>query len=219
MLSNHDIDRACDRFADDANADAVAKLLAALLLTLRGAPFVYYGEEIAMRTEPPKSLDEVRDPVGRRFWPYYKGRDGVRRPMQWDGSSGAGFSRGTPWLGVSHDSSERNVAWQLQESDSILNFYRTLLHLRRDTPALAVGDFVPVSAAAGVVAFARTSAAESLIVALNVSAERRDAGLPPTIRGAVRGRVMAGTHRPAGLEVDLAAIVLAPLEAVVLRAV
>ena len=219
VLSNHDIDRACDRFADGIRSDAVAKLLAALLLTLRGAPFVYYGEEIAMRTDPPESLAEVQDPVGRRFWPRYKGRDGVRRPMQWDGSPGAGFSRATPWLRVSRDSAERNVERQLQDSDSVLHFYRTLLRVRRDSGALASGAFAPVSAATGVVAFARTSAAESMIVALNVSAEQRDAGLPPTIDGAARCRVVAGTHRPVGLEVELAAIVLAPLEAVVLRAV
>lgn len=219
VLSNHDIDRACDRFADGARSDAVAKLLAALLLTLRGAPFVYYGEEIAMRTDPPESLAEVQDPVGRRFWPRYKGRDGVRRPMQWDGSAGAGFSRATPWLRVSRDSAERNVEHQLRDSDSVLHFYRALLQARRDSAALASGAFALVSAAAGVVAFARTSAAESMIVALNVSAEQRDAGLPPTIDGAARCRVVAGTHRAAGPDVELAAIVLAPLEAVVLRAV
>ena len=107
----------------------------------------------------------------------------------------------------------------VRDPDSVLQFYRTLLQVRRDSAALASGAFAPVSAAAGVVAFARTSAPESMIVALNVSAEQRDAGLSATIDGAARYRVVAGTHRPAVFEVELAAIVLAPLEAVVLRAV
>ncbi len=77
VLSNHDIDRACDRFAAGADPDVVARLIATLLLTLRGTPFVYYGEEIAVRTEPPASIEEVRDPVGRRFWPIYTRRGGA----------------------------------------------------------------------------------------------------------------------------------------------
>src|SRR5436190_9726759 len=174
VLSNHDIDRACDRFAGDDDPDAVARLLAMLLLTLRGTPFIYYGEEIAMRTDPPRSIDEVRDPVGRRFWPSYKGRDGVRRPMQWSSAPGAGFSQATPWLPLSCDSGARNVDAQNADANSILGFYRSLLRLRRVSPALAAGDYDGLDSGPGILAYARTNRRERVLVVLNFTSEVRE---------------------------------------------
>src|SRR5262249_28323871 len=140
VLSNHDIDRACDRLAPrsgseqalGADPDAVARLLAVLLLTLRGTPFLYYGEEIGMRTEPPARIEDVQDPVGRRFWPRYKGRDGVRRPMPWNGGAGHGFTTGHAWLGFPSDAAARHVAAQHADPASLLSLYRALLRLRRE---------------------------------------------------------------------------------------
>jgi len=100
VISNHDIVRSYDRYGDGEHNDQIAKLMAALYLTLRGTPIMYYGEEIGMKTTPPTSKEEVKDPIGRTGWPKEKGRDGERTPMQWDGSTNAGFSKATPWLPV-----------------------------------------------------------------------------------------------------------------------
>jgi alpha-glucosidase len=215
VLSNHDIDRACDRFAAGDDGDAVGKLLATLILTLRGTPFIYYGEELAMRTEPPVSIDEVRDPVGRRFWPAYKGRDGVRRPMPWDGSRGAGFTQGTPWLGLPGDSAVRNVVAQASNPASILNFYRSLLRVRRASASLVSGTFQGLDAGAGALAYVRTSETERLIVVLNFKSQATEANVG--VAGADDARVVLGSHRRAGEPIALSSLRLDPLEAVILQ--
>jgi len=171
VLSNHDIERACDRFRAGADVDRVAKLLGALLLTLRGTPFLYYGEEIAMRSDPPLHLDEVRDPVGRTFWPRYKGRDAERRPMSWDGSAESGFSTARPWLRLPFDSAERTVERQRRDPGSVLNFYRTLLRLRRESPALQAGRYRSAGTDPAIFAFVRESHRETVLVVINTADE------------------------------------------------
>jgi alpha-glucosidase len=92
VISNHDIVRSYDRYGDGQHNDDIAKLMAALYLTLRGTPILYYGEEIGMKTTPPARKEDVKDPKGRTGWPTDKGRDGERTPMQWDESDNAGFT-------------------------------------------------------------------------------------------------------------------------------
>ena len=84
VISNHDIVRSYDRYGDGKHNDQIAKVMAALYLTLRGTPIMYYGEEIGMKTTPPTRKEDVKDPIGRTGWPKEKGRDGERTPMQWD---------------------------------------------------------------------------------------------------------------------------------------
>jgi alpha-glucosidase len=228
VLSNHDVDRACDRLstgpgaprADGGDADAVARLLAALLLTLRGTPFIYYGEEIGMRTEPPARLDEVRDPVGRRFWPMYKGRDGVRRPMPWTAARGHGFTNGTPWLAFTSDAAVRNVAAQIAATDSTLTLYRTLVRVRRERPALRHGDYRRVTSDPRVLAFARRHGDDEALVAINMSPDAVEARLdgPPLERRARGWRAAACTHARPPDGIDARAVVLRPYEALVLVA-
>jgi alpha-glucosidase len=98
FLGNHDAKRMATRHSRD-ETDARLKILMALLLTLRGTPFLYYGEEIGMRDITLKR-SEIIDSPGKKYWPFYKGRDSCRAPMQWDNSSFAGFSTRTPWLPV-----------------------------------------------------------------------------------------------------------------------
>jgi alpha-glucosidase len=214
VLSNHDIERACDRLGCDG--DAVARVLAMLLLTLRGSPFIYYGEEIGMRTEPPASLDEVRDPVGRTFWPKYKGRDGVRRPMQWDATAGGGFSGGMPWLPLARDAALRNVAIQRDDRASLLALYRALLSARSSSAALREGDYRTITSRAEVYAYERRNGDDRKLIVLNMSPDERDAGL-----GNVRDlpnawRALVGTHRGGREPVTLNALRLAPYEALLL---
>jgi alpha-glucosidase len=143
---------------------------AALLLTLRGTPFLYYGEEIGMR-EVHIPREEIQDPPGRRFWPLYKGRDGCRTPMQWDASEHAGFTRGIPWIRLAPDYRERNVAAQQDDPGSLLNFYRRLIWLRKATPALQRGSYrALVERPTRALAYLRETPEQTVLVLLNFSA-------------------------------------------------
>jgi alpha-glucosidase len=201
VLSNHDIERACDRFS--AGSDD------------RGSPFVYYGEEIGMHTFPPARLEDVRDPVGRTFWPRYKGRDGVRRPMQWDGSAGAGFTRATPWLEVAPDAGTRNVASQLAAPDSMLAFYRALLRFRQHSEALRTGKYRSLTSDRGILAYLREGATETVLVILNTAGASRDAGDIPSLEPRP-WRVAVGSHRSAGETVTSGSLRLEPFEALLI---
>jgi alpha-glucosidase len=216
VLSNHDINRACDRLAGVADADTCAKLLAILLLTARGTPFIYYGEEIGMRTEPPRHRDEVRDPVGRTFWPVYKGRDGVRRPMSWSPGAGHGFTSVTPWLGFASDAGSRNVAEQTDDGRSVLEFYRALLRLRGGSRALRQGDYTSIDAADGVFAYTRRLEDAMVLVALNMSDRPVETALIVSGGPAVARRVALGTHRRPQEPVDPRRLDLRPFEGVVI---
>lgn len=140
-FSNHDRMRAISRYHRDGKGDARARLLALLLLTLRGTPFIYYGEEIGM-LEGRIPRKKLRDPVGRRWHPFHKGRDGCRTPMQWnEDSCGAGFTTGGPWLPAGPELKRRNVAVQERDSGSLLHFYRELIRRRKELPALTEGSY------------------------------------------------------------------------------
>jgi alpha-glucosidase len=211
VLSNHDLVRAYDRYRARRHGDAIAKLLAAMLLTLRGSPFIYYGEEIGMVTTEPRTLAEVRDPVGRRYWPGNKGRDGERTPMQWDGGPQAGFTTGTPWLPVPPSAATHNVAAESADPDSQLNFYKRLVKLRRRSPALLHGDYAPLGDDPQVFAYRRSLPGETMVVALNMSA--RPARVPRGCRGPVVLSSVEGRECLAGGD-----LMLAPFEATVLEA-
>ncbi len=171
VLNNHDVKRSATRFTK-GETDERLKLAAMMLLTLRGTPYLYYGEEIGMRDIPIRRKD-ILDPIGKRFYPFYIGRDGCRSPMQWDTSQNAGFSRVKPWLPVHQNHPHRNVALQEQDAGSLLNFYKTVIRLRRGHPVLQSGDFrVLELAEKDVFAFARQSGEETLLVTLNFSARK-----------------------------------------------
>ena len=138
VLNNHDVIRTATRFGK-GESDERLKVAAALLLTQRGTPYLYYGEEIGMRDIQVRR-SEIQDPVGKRFWPFYKGRDGCRAPMQWDGSMNAGFSLKAPWLPPHPDFVTRNVAAQRGDPDSLFQFYRKLIALRKEGAGAAPGD-------------------------------------------------------------------------------
>jgi alpha-glucosidase len=177
FFSNHDQARTWDRYGDGVHNDQIAKLMAALLLTTRATTQMYYGEELGMRTTTPTRIEDVKDPVGRTGWPKDKGRDGERTPMQWDNSSNAGFSPAAKtWLPIPPSAAQYNVTAEERDPDSIFNFYKRLIALRRELPALRDGDYVAVNRDdANVLAYLRKDAggADSVLVALNMSAESR----------------------------------------------
>jgi len=152
--------------------------MAALLLTLRGTPFLYYGEEIGMRDIKVRRGD-ILDPIGKRYWPIYPGRDGCRAPMQWDDSPQAGFTTGRPWLPLNPDYPTRNVAAQSAHDASLLAFYRHLISLRRAQPALIHGDFAPLEIGnRSVMAYRRAHDASAFLILLNFSSASTSVALP-----------------------------------------
>jgi alpha-glucosidase len=177
VLSNHDVSRAVSRYGK-SYPDAVAKVAAAMLLTLRGTPFVYYGEEIAL-LDTSLRRSQLLDPPGRRYWPIYKGRDPNRAPLPWDSSDEAGFTSGRPWLPLHPDHRSRNVAAQQGDPRSVLSFYRSLLSLRAGSPALVEGAFKTIDTQSPhLLAYLRRSEGQTALVALNFSAAPADLMLP-----------------------------------------
>jgi alpha-glucosidase len=166
VLGNHDVPRMASRHAKNER-DARLKVLMAMLLTLRGTPFLYYGEEIGMRNISLKR-NEILDPPGKKFWPFYKGRDGYRSPMQWEDTAHAGFSSAKPWLPVHPNYHARNVKSQQADPDSILNFTQEIITLRREKPALHRGDFRLLTAQPrDTLAYLRQTPEHTILVALN----------------------------------------------------
>jgi alpha-glucosidase len=138
VLSNHDNPRPATRYCYAEN-DERLKLAAVMFLTLRGTPYIYYGDEIGMR-DIQLSRSQIQDPVGKKYWPFYKGRDACRSPMQWTGLKNSGFSEGNPWLPVHPNYQNRNVRAQLRDPDSLINLYKKLVKLRRQHPVLINGN-------------------------------------------------------------------------------
>ena len=169
VLSNHDLPRHVTRYGG-RHPDEVARVAAALLLTQRGTPFVYYGEEIGL-PDVPLRRGQIVDPPGRRYWPIYKGRDPNRSPMPWDSGPNAGFTSGSPWLPLRRDHGTLNVDAQRRDPRSVWSFYRDLLRLRRETPALRRGAFERVSRPSrDGLAYLRSVPGAQALVALNFRA-------------------------------------------------
>ena len=192
VLNNHDLPRAATRFGRREN-DQRLKQAAALLLTLRGTSFLYYGEEIGMR-DIPVGRSEIKDRVGRRYWPLFKGRDGCRSPMQWDAGRNAGFSTDEPWLPVHANYPLRNAARQAEEPTSLLNFYKALIRLRRQHSSIQHGLFLPLNPRPfSILAYLRQTDEETILVALNFS--RRSLKLTLGERlAASRWQVLLSSH-------------------------
>jgi alpha-glucosidase len=178
VFSNHDIVRHYIRYGDGKNNDQIAKLTATLLLTTRGTPVMYYGEELGMENRDPESKEEVQDPIGIIGWPKQKGRDGERTPMQWDATKNAGFSTAKPWLPVTSSFKTHNVEVEKRDPDSILNFYKQLLSLRRKNVAIKYGRYVALNEKdEHVVTYLRKKGGAAALVACNMSPEPRKVSL------------------------------------------
>jgi glycosidase len=209
VLGNHDEPRVASRIGP-----AAARAAMVLLLTLRGTPTLYYGDELGMEDVPiPEAL--VQDPFGKRVPGRGLGRDPERTPMQWDAGPNAGFAaRGvTPWLPIAADAAARNVAVQAADPDSLLSLTRRLLAARRASSALHRGDHRSLDGMPeGVFGFLRTHGAERLLVLVNF----RPAGALVSLPAAARS-VIASTHPAAVLPAAGAPLALRPDEALVLE--
>lgn len=150
---------------------AQVRVLAMLLMTIKGTPFFYMADEIGAERLPIPP-DRVQDPFEKLVPGYGLGRDGERTPMRWDGSPHGGFTTGEPWLSMLGDPS-RNVAAQREDGRSILQLYRRLIELRREERALLDGDYQPLRARNDVLCYARCAGERRLLVGLNISDEPR----------------------------------------------
>jgi alpha-glucosidase len=142
VFDNHDNPRLDVRYGDDLHNIDIYRVISTLLFASRGASLFYYGDAIGMKTTPPASKEDVKDPVGLRDWPEFKGRDGERTPMQWDDSPNAGFTAAgvSPWLPVPPQYHEINVKAEEPNPDSLLTWYKSIIHLKQTNLALAEGE-------------------------------------------------------------------------------
>ena len=210
VLGNHDETRLASRYSQ-----AESRLAAMLLLTLRGTPTIYYGDEIGMK-EAVIPIEQQQDPWGIRV-PGLS-RDGCRTPMQWNNEHNAGFSPAggdPPWLPVNPNFRQVNVATALQQPGSLINLYRQLLRYRRNSPALQVGAYTPIDPVPGnCFAFKRALAGTpALYVLLNFSAGDQTVNLP--LSGS--GEVGLSTYLDRGEAVDLSRIHLRKYEGLIVE--
>ena len=222
-FENHDQPRSVSRYGNDAEYhDQSAKALATLLLTLRGTPFLYEGEEIGMTNFDFPDMEKVRDVESINIWnmgkrlhlPYglrwrmikTKSRDNARTPMQWDDSINGGFSAGTPWLSVNGNYPRINVKRQEDDPGSVLAYYRQLIAFRNGSRVLQEGDFTELYRKNGVYAYRRACDGEALTVVISLAEGER--------KNPASGEVVCSNY---GRETAPAR--LAPYEALVLREV
>jgi alpha-glucosidase len=184
VIGNHDQPRVISRIGR-----AQAKVAAMLLLTLRGTPIMYYGDEIGMENvEIPR--EEQKDPQGL-LMENNKSRDPQRTPMQWDASRNAGFSTGKPWLRLPESYDQQNVEAQKKDPDSLLSFYRRLIALRQQEPTLMKGDYYPVVTDGKLLAYTRRGAGnKAFLIVLNLTDAAVD--FKPKDPG-IKGKVVLST--------------------------
>lgn len=185
VLSNHDKPRIASRINPDQ-----ARVAAMLLLTLRGTPTLYYGDEIGMH-DVPIAPDQVQDPFEKNVPGLGLGRDPERTPMQWSADKNAGFTTGTPWLPIASDYQTNNVATQRDEPYSILSLYRNLIALRRQEPVLHIGAYRWVKSQGTILAYLRGTASEQFLILLNLGSTPAEFSSPEQ---AVEGEVITSTH-------------------------
>ncbi len=200
VLSNHDQPRQASRLAatvdgGEVDRDAIAKAAAVLTLTMRGTPFLYYGEEIGMGdvAVPP---EESVDPAARHVGPDFRwwDRSQSRTPMPWSGDPGAGFTAGRPWLRLGNDVRTRNVATQAADPDSVLACYRRLITARSRTPSLQDGTIALVrTGRPDVLAYRRRGSGAEALVIVAFARSGATVTMPPAAAGHT-WRPLVGTH-------------------------
>ncbi len=185
---NHDQPRIVSHYGDEGQYwEQSAKLLATMQFTMGGTLFMYQGQEIAMTNFDFTSLAQVDDVESHNInafakrlglpkrlrWKWLKisSRDNGRTPMQWNSGPGAGFTTGTPWLGINQNHKTINYQEQKDRASSVLNYYKKLIALRKNTPALIYGTFIPLFAKGSVIAYSRKWEEEEYVVLLNFSSK------------------------------------------------
>ena len=185
VFSNHDQSRHIDRYGKGGDPVRRARAAALLLFTLRGTPFVYYGEEVGLRDGRLRRTN-LRDPYTIRYWPWKTGRDPARTPMPWDDSAQAGFTSGSPWLPLSPDWRQTNVAGEQQDPKSMLSLYKQLIRLKKESKALMTGTYQAMDAGPKDCLlyqrlFQVEGNTETMFIAVSFSSRVQTITLPPTV--------------------------------------
>ncbi|MEE4409828.1 MULTISPECIES: glycoside hydrolase family 13 protein [unclassified Serratia (in: enterobacteria)] len=201
FLDNHDYPRALSHFGDDRPQWRVAsaKALATLILTQRATPFIYQGSELGMTNYPFKKMDDFEDIEVKGFWHDYvktgkvtadeflhnvrqTSRDNNRTPFQWDAGKNAGFTAGTPWFKINPNYTAINAASQVNDPNSIFNYYRQLIKIRHDIPTLTYGTYRDLDPEnESVYAYTRTLGTEKYLVIINFKEKTIRYSLPKNL--------------------------------------
>lgn len=211
VTGNHDNRRILSRITEGMNITfeekrQISKLFATMLLTLRGTPFVYYGEEIGIEdTHIPR--DKIMDPWGKALWPK-PGRDPSRTPMQWDSSKYAGFSNVEPWLPINENKSEINVEKEMNDPDSVLNFYKELIRQRKKHQPLKTGTMQFLNIDDDVLAYKREGAYDMTII-LNFSDKSK------VLHTNLNGKIILSSYSES--QKDLKKLELRPFESIIIE--
>ena len=241
MLGNHDFPRMVSRFGDDTRyRTQAATLLGTLLLTLRGTPYVFQGDELGMTNVPFSSIDEFddigtrntyrelvaagRDPATLLAMANATSRDHARTPFHWDDSPNAGFTAGRPWIKLNPNYREINAKAQRQDPGSVWSYFKRAIRARKENGVLVHGAFMDLDPAhPHVFAFTRTDDTTRLLVVLNFSGEARDyaprvaQGLGDLVLGNYPTQGASRGARPGEPRTPTATLRLRPWEAVVYR--
>ena len=218
-LSNHDQIRHIKRYEKGKETIPRMKIAAMLMLTLRGTPFLYYGEEIGMEDQSiPK--DQIQDPLGKMYWPIFNGRDKSRLPMCWNSSEYAGFSKAKPWLPMNKNYKKINVEVEIPKPESLLNTYKKLLSIRRESNVLRKGDIRLLDDPNGkVLAYFRIYKKNRLLVLLNFKNEEVLFDLDKHTHPKIKATLVYSTDldRQEGENIKLPHIHLNPNEGMIIK--
>ncbi|MBO9769783.1 MULTISPECIES: alpha-amylase family glycosyl hydrolase [Xanthomonas] len=176
-ISNHDVVRAVTRWGGEEASPAFARMVVALLCSLRGSVCLYQGEELGL-SEADVAFEDLQDPYGITFWPTFKGRDGCRTPMPWTDAPSAGFTSGKPWLPLSEPHRLAAVSVQQDDAQSVLSAVRAFLAWRKGMPALREGAIMFYDTAEPVLMFRREHAGQVMLLAFNLSSDVAELALP-----------------------------------------
>lgn len=202
FFSSHDMSRYVSRFG--GNEDR-AKVIATLMLTAKGIPFIYFGDEIGMRDWISDDIAKMKDVQGIMGYKLAleagksheealaianeKSRDKSRTPMQWNSQAHVGFSEGLPWITIPEEANDVTVEGQMSNPESMLSFYKSLLKLRKEHSCLQFGDYEVIRYENDMISFVRKDSVEKIVVALNFSDQ------PKTLRGATNLDLLLSTKR------------------------
>lgn len=233
FLGNHDFPRIVSRFANDEEYwEEASKLLALMLLSMRGTPYIYQGDEFGMTNVTFDTIDDYRDVETLNVWKetqensgdldklmkaiHWQGRDNARTPVQWDDSANAGFTSGEPWIKVNPNYESINAKSQEMNPRSVLHFYRKMITIRKTYPVLVYGDFEIINEDdASIFAYYRQDEEYHMLIVLNFSSEDQSFALEQEIAKAELIRIVSNYRQ--SNEVENGAIVLQPWEGIMYK--
>ena len=209
VFDNHDNPRIDGRYGDGVHDTDITRVISTILFASKGAALFYNGAEIGMKTTPPTRKEDVKDPVGITGWPKDKGRDGERTPMQWDASEYAGFSTVKPWLPVPPNKDTINVKAEEADPNSLLNWYETLIRLKKTNPVLATGENVMLDTDnMKVLSWLRKGNGKQVVIATNFTADPQTVNLSSGVTGSKLKTLLKtpGSEEPSSIDkIDLPA--------------